>query len=411
MTAALAIDKLANLEAANKVPAKVGIAPEANKETPKTAEPIHKALHAKQETLPTKYIFKKIKADDSGLTSQVKGILDRFQINANATEYDCAVMSEDGNTLVIANRGQVGLKQLFGGTNSFTRALYKIFGWIPRMFGAAHKAIAANRYKELFTGADIEEQGEPLKHVLSALKSGEYHTVTVFHKDESTGEFTKNPVAVTITDAFDNLIDTHIRSTMQAKNLPEAEIANEIKLKKEKYGTFEKYYSADKVIPLTKSPKDLKDLLHQVTEGLYAAQGFDAFVIPSQVHPQTNVNSNDLNYLELDWHYIKQKADGKWKIVGNPKLLDSFKFKTAEDKESYLANMNPTEYSPKLTIVRPLAKASEPIPPFLSNLQQWSTMSQGSQLRTNNVEDHKLIEMTEPVNAMFIEKYDKALAA
>jgi hypothetical protein len=231
----------------------------------------------------------------------------------------------------------------------------------------------------------------------------------VFHKDEKTGDFAKNPAAIAVIDAFANLIETHIRQRMQQKNLPEEEIENEIKAKKEKYGTFEKYYSGDKLIPLSKSSDDLKDIMHQVVEGLYAAQGFDAFLIPSQVHPGTNVNSNDLNYAEIDWHYVKQNADAKWTVVGDPKLLDSVEFANAEEKETYLARMTQTKYSPKLTIVRPIDKSKDPLSPFLADLQQWSTMSQGSQLRTTNAEDLKLIEMSEPVNAASIKKLNAGL--
>ncbi len=405
------IDRLANSSATRSTAARDLAPPQASGEPGVATSPkgksLEKALHAKAETLPITYNFNKVKVGESELTPQVQSILNRFQINANATKYDTAVMSDDGNTLVIANRGEVALKQLFGGANWFNRTVYRIFGWLPRIFGASNKVVAADRYKELFNGADIEEQGEPLKHVLSALKSGEYHTVTVFHKDEKTGEFAKEPVAVVIVDAFDNLIETHSRREMQEKKLSEADMANEIKEKREKYG---KYYSADKVIPLSTSANDFKDLLHQVVEGLYAAQGFDAFVIPSQVHAQANMNSNDLNYAELDWHYIKQKPDGKWSIVGDPKLLDTIELSDPEQKDTYLNGMTKTEYSPKLTVVRPIANAEEPISPFLANLQQWSTMSQGSELRTSIEDDLKLIKMTEPVNAAVIEKYNNSIA-
>ena len=121
------------------------------------------------------------------------------------------------------------------------------------------------------------------------------------------------------------------------------------------------------------------------------------------------MNSNDLNYAEIDWHYIKQNADAKWTVVGDPKLLDSAQLSEPGQKETYLAKMTQTKYSPKLTIVRPIDKSQEPLSPFLADLQQWSTMSQGSQLRTTNAEDLKLIEMSEPVNAASIKKLNTGL--
>lgn len=373
------------------------------KQDKSTEEATKKSLHAKPETLPDKYVFKKIKADDAELTAPVAKLLNRFQINENATKYDAAVLSDDGNTLVIANRGEVGLKQLFGGTNGFTRTLYKIFGLIPRIFGAAHKAIAANNYKSMFNKPNIEEQGEPLKHVLSALKTGEYHTVTVFHKDPETGKFGKEPVAVAIIDAFDNLIEPNITREMKERKLPDEEIEKQVKVCKEK---FSKYYSQDKLIPISKSTEDLKDISHQVIEGLYAAQGFDGLIIPLQVHPQQNINSNDLNYREMKWHYIKQNKDSKWNIVGDARPLDMSGITNKDTLEKYRSRMLASAYSPKITIVRPKEVAEQMIPPFLAYLQQWSSMSQGSELRTTSPEDLKLIEMTEPVNASVIARYN-----
>ncbi len=409
------INKLASAEAGHKVEGVATAqhaAPETNKVHTTGADKakLEKSLHAKPETLQQVYKFKKVSAEDVALPESAKKILQRFEINAQSSEYDHAVLSDDAKTLVVVNNGTVALKQLCGGEGALSRFAYKCFGWIPRMFGAANKAIIVNRYKELFNAPDVEEQGEPFKHILTALASSEYHTVTVFHKDEKTGEFTKDPAAVAIIDAYANLIDNHIRHAMKAKNLPDDEIEKEIKAKKEKYGSFEKYYAADKLIPLASSSDDLKDVMHQVVEGLYAAQGFDLFVVPSQMHPQTNMNSNDLNYLELDWHYIKQKPDGQWNITGDSKLLATHEFKTPEDKDLYLKGMKEINYSPKITLVRPVAKASEPVNVFLANLQQWSNMSQGSELRTDDPQNLKLIEMTEPVNASIIKKHNSSLA-
>lgn len=368
---------------------------------------LQKQLHAKPETLAKSYDFTKIQASNPELDAKVKTILDRFQINEKATEYDNAVLSKDGNTVVVVNRGEVALKQLFGGTNAFTRFLYKIFGGIMRLFGAPHKAELANKYREIYNGETIDMQHEPLKHVMAALKSGEYHTVSVFQKDTTSGEFSKNPSAVCIIDAYENLIEPNIRREMQERSLPEEAIKKEIEQKKLQY---KDYYAADKMIPLTDVSKtNMQDLFHQVTEGLYQAQGFKGFIVPAQVHPRPNMNSNDLNYQELDWHMIAQNKDMKWQVIGDPKVLDRINNLGEEEKSKYQAKLSKSPFSPKITVVRPLAEASKPLSPFLAYLQQWSAMSQGAGLRTTSKEDLDLIELTEPVNAGIIDNYNSQM--
>lgn len=360
-------------------------------------------LHAKPQTLTKSYDFSKVSAGDDGIDGNLKKLLDRFQINSNATDYDNAVLSKDGNTLVVVNRGQVALKQLFGGTNAFTRGFYKVFGGIARLFGVAHKADAANKYKELFNAEDIEMQHEPIKHLYTALKSGEYHSVSIFYKDQKTGEFTKNPAAVTIVDAYENLIEPNIRRELEERGETAEAIEAQIKSKLSKYSD---YYSADKIIPLA-TDIHMTEIFHQTTEGLYQAQGFKAFVVPGQVHANPNMNSNDLNYQELDWHTVNQKQDGKWIVSGNAAVVDKLTNLTDEEKTKYKAQLSSSSFNPKITFVRPKDQADKAIDPFLAFLQQWSLMSQGGELRTTSKEDLELIELSEPVNAGIIMQHNE----
>lgn len=370
--------------------------------TKKAEELIQKQLHAKPEELGKSYQFTKLTTSGDQKT---KAILDRFEITDKATEYDNAVLSKDGNTLVVVNRGEVALKQLFGGANGFSRFMYKVFGWLPRLFGSPHKAELANKYKELFSGEGIDMQHEPIGHMFSALKSGEYHTVSIFQKDTTTGEFTKQPAAVAIIDAYENLIESNIRREMEERSLPDKAIDKEVEARKAQY---KDYYAGDKMIPL--SPQaSMSDLFHQMVEGLYAAQGFKAFVVPSQVHANPNVDSNDLNYQELDWHMISQNKDMQWQVMGDPKVLDKIPSLADEEKTEYKSKLTASPFSPKVTIVRPKDQADKAIPPFLAYLQQWSAMSQGAGLRTTNKEDLDLIELTEPVNAGIIQNHNSQM--
>ncbi|MDA1020284.1 MAG: hypothetical protein O2962_01900 [Cyanobacteria bacterium] len=363
-------------------------------------------LHAKPQTLTKSYDFSKVSAGDDGIDGKLKKLLDRFQINSNATDYDNAVLSKDGNTLVVVNRGQVALKQLFGGTNAFSRGFYKVFGGLARFCGVAHKAEAANKYKELFNAEDIEMQHEPIKHLFKALKSGEYHSVSIFYKDPQTGDFTKNPAAVTIIDAYENLIEPNIRRELEERGETAEAIEAQIKSKLSKYSD---YYSADKIIPLAKDIH-MTEIFHQTTEGLYQAQGFKAFVVPGQVHTNPNMNSNDLNYQELDWHTVNQRQDGEWIVSGNPAVVDKLTTINATEKTKYKTKLQSSSFNPKITFVRPKDQANKAIDPFLAFLQQWSLMSQGGELRTTSKDDLALIELSEPVNAGIIMQHNEKLA-
>ena len=360
-------------------------------------------LHAKPDQIADDYGFSKLKSDTAP-DDKLKALLNRFEINDKATKYDNAVLSQDGKTLLIVNRGPVALREVFGGSNAVTRTLYKLFGWALRRCGKANKSIAAAKYREMVNSADIDMQHEPLKHLFGALKSGEYHTVSVFYQDPKTGDFDKNPNAVAVIDAYENLIAPNLRRQMKGQK--ESEIEAEI-TKRE--AEFQDCYAADKFIPIKEGLR-MGQLFHQVAEGLQQAQGFKMLVLPSQVHSAANTNSSDLNYQEIDFHSAGQDADGNWFLSGDPKFLDQIDSISAEDKQAYRRKLKQSSFSPKLTVARPLADANKPIDPYLAYVQQWSLMSKGSGLRSSKKQDLELIELSEPVNAAIIEAYNQSIA-
>jgi hypothetical protein len=362
------------------------------------ADEIQKQLHSKPTEIRA-YNFKKVKSGDAGLSRNTETILKRFEIDGN-NKWHTATLSDDGKTLVVVTGGKTALSQLFGGSSSIGRFFYKIFGWVGRLFGAPHKALANQKYTEMYNANHNENpegfRGEPLKHLVSALSNDKYHTVAVFHKNEKTGDFEKQPVALAITDAYYNLFD----SFMPMDKVPQEEI-QKYKMK------YKKYYSLDKIIPLTKDVKEFKDIYHQIVEGLYQAQGFDLLAVPMHMHSNPNVNSNDLNYMELPWHRILQTNSGNWKIVGDSKLIDDGELKDLMDEKAraeYKAAL--IDQPHQITFVRPKSEANKPIPDILSHCDAWSQMSSGGVLRTNRAEDTILIQKVKMVDSNLINNHN-----
>jgi hypothetical protein len=364
----------------------------------KMAEDEVQNLHNKPANIGT-YNFKKIKFGDSNLSKNTENILKRFGVDGN-NKYHTAVLSEDGKSLIVISGGKTTLSQLFGGSNVISRFFYKIFGGIGRLFGAPHKALAWKKYNDHYNSSHEKNpegfKGEPIKHLISALAKDQYHGVNIFHKNEKTGDFDIQPNVIAITDAYYHLFDTF----MPLDKVPDEEI--------KKYKTqYKKYYSIDKLITLSDSPKNLKELYHEIVEGLYQAQGFDCLTIPIHIHSNSNTNSNDLNYIQLPWHRILQANSGEWKIVGDKKIIDdnesiksSMDEKTREEYKSSLIDQ-----STQITVIRPKSTANKPISNILAHCDAWSQMSSGSVIRAEKEEDRKLIKELKSVNSMLISDY------
>jgi len=398
------IDKLATKKptgpnAAVASPSKTSPASKENVSKNLAAEEIQKQLHTNPGTIRS-YNFKKVKQGDQGLSKNTENILKRFGVDGN-NKYHTAVLSDDGKTLVVITAGKTTLSQLFGGSSSVGRFFYKAFGWLGRLFGAPHRGIASSKYNEIYNASHENNpegfKGEPMKHLLSALSKDQYHSVSVFHKDDKTGDFDKQPVALAITDAYYNLFDTF----MPLDKVPPKEI-------EEYKNKYKKFYSIDKLITLSKNPAEFKDIYHQVVEGLYQAQGFDLLALPMHMHSNPNVNSNDLNYMELPWHRVLQTNAGSWKIVGDRKIVDEDEsIKSLMDekaREEYKSSL--IDQAHQITFVRPKSEAGNPIPDILAHCDAWSQMSSGSQIRADKEEDRKLIAKVKMIDSVLINNHN-----
>ena len=162
------------------------------------------------------------------------------------------------------------------------------------------------------------------------------------------------------------------------------------------------------MIPLSKNPAEFKDIFHQVVEGLYQGQGFDLLAVPMHMHSNPNVNSNDLNYMELPWHKVLQTNSGSWKIVGDKKIIDEDEgIKSLMDekaREEYKSSL--IDQAQQITFVRPKSEAGNPIPDILAHCDAWSQMSSGSQIRADKEEDRKLIAKVKMVDSVLINNHN-----
>lgn len=351
---------------------------------------LHQALQAARLK---NYNFKKITLEDTDLTDDIAKILRRHKVlNEEAYRHNKAVLSDDGNTLVLTLDGRTTLSNYFGGKGAISRFYAKTLGAIPRAFGSANTLIGSRRYKELYNQDQTidpdGEKGESLSELHKGLYSNHYHSVVVFEKDKVSGKFTKYPKALAITDSYMMLIRSNIKTIkLDAKE-------EEIKALEE---SFKKYYSLDKVLPWFSSDEnfDFNEMRHKIIEGLYQAQGFDLLTVPSQIDPSPNSNTNDLNYKRIEWHDVKQKNSGDWKAIGDPALVTDTVLSNPKEKEKYLKTLQQQNRS--ITLVRPISKAAEALAKEIAILEGLSQMSSGSQSRATE-QDLELMKQAAKVN-------------
>ena len=375
--------------------------PAEKKENPNKSaiEQIHKDLHDNPEKIGT-YNFKKIQKGEAKDSPELENVLSRYKVDG-VNKHNSAVLSSDGNTAVVITDGVTALKNGCGGTNWFTRGFNMLFGWIGRIFGSPDNRTFAKRYKELFNTAEAQDPNsmvhESLSHLMKAFKQNHYHAVHVFHKDPESGKFTKTPDAVAVTDSYYMVMDAH----QKIEDKDRAKILEEMKK------DYKNVYALDKIIPITKSGGALKDVFHQVSEGLYQAQGFDMLTVPGQVHANPNVETNDLHYEEVPFHAVVQNQKGEWKIFGDKGLLDDeATFKSNDEKENYLKHL--IDQPRHLTIVSPKT-ADKKIDRLahnnaLGHFANWINMYSGGKVRTDKKEDKELIEKANNVNANLMYK-------
>lgn len=323
---------------------------------PVAQNPSLTALHQAPARLKD-YRFRKISSESEALDSAVKKLLLKHSVyQDDKYKYNNAVLSEDGNTLVIAVNGKTLLANYFGGTGMVSRFFNRVIGFFTGVFGAVDKFAGAKKYKELYNQSHQEsldgEKGESLAELRSGLASNHYHGTVVYEKDPKTGTFEKQPKVIGITDAYMLFVRPQIKLIK-----PDA-TEEEITALEQK---FKRYYSLDKVIPLfgLNDKVDFNEIRHKIIEGLYQAQGFDLLAVPSQIDPSPMSNTNDLNYRRVNWNDVRQLNNGEWKLM--------------KDNRS-------------LTLVRPLEKSQEPLPKEIAILDAISQTSSGDASRLGDKE-------------------------
>jgi hypothetical protein len=342
--------------------------------------------------------FRQINLSSADLEKETKKILARYKVDSD--KYHRASLSKDGNTLVVVHDGKTTLAQNFGGASKLSRFFYKIFGFISRGFGAANKNIASAKYKEFFNNHDSNEKEvtmvmEPLGHLYKGLSQNHYHGITVFHRDNLTGKFSKNPSVVSIIDSYQYIFAEHMKNHDLPPEL------------KSKQSFFDNGYALDKTIPIDMDKaKNFGQLYNEIIEGFYNAQGFSFMTVPGQVHKNLSATSADLSFTELPWHRVQQSADKHWRVATKKQDINDAEFANAKDKEFYLSKVNDNNYT-YCTIVRPKADHEKPIEPLIGFMENWSQMYSGNSLRAKDKDDKRLVELAQGHSAMQINKFNQ----
>jgi hypothetical protein len=363
-------------------------AAKAKKEEPAKVD--KEKLHAKEIEAPK---FKKIEAGDKDLEKEVQAILKRYKTGSD--KYHGAAISEDGKSLVVSHDGTTTLKENFGGSTGLARFANKIF----KIFSKVDRAVATAKYQEFFNNYDPENKDvsmvhEPIKHLYKGLSSNHYHGVSIFHKDEKTGKFLKTPSAVSIIDSYKFIYDEHKKNN----DVP-ADWKDNVEM-------FDDGYALDKTIPIDmEKAKDFNVIYRELAEGLYAAQGFSFLTIPGQVNKTLNSSSKELNYVEMPWHRVHQKADKSWRVMANKKKFDPEMIDDEKDRKLYESRIDDSEFS-NITIVRPVDQAEKYVEPFIGSLENWSQMYSGNTLRANKKDDQKVVDLARGICEKYIETYN-----
>ena len=358
-----------------------------------------KALHSSNKT-KLDANFKKVNIGDADLSKEARAIMKRYKVGSD--KFHNASISTDGKTLVLTHSGKTTLTQNFGGSSSLARGFYRIFGGISRLFGVPHKDPASAKYKEYFNNEDAgsPEQTmimETLSHLYKGLSKNHYHGVSVFHLDEETGKFKKAPSAISIIDSYGYVLKEHIKNHDLPAQMKEAQ------------AEFENAYALDKSMPLDESAHDFSKTYHEITEGLYAAQGFSFLTVPGKIHQELNVNTDNLNYVELPWHRVQQMADKKWRVMADKNVFEhEAHFNTEDDRNFYNSRIVDMEHS-FVTVVRPIDQANKAINPFLGYMENWSQMYAHDTLRTKDKDDKRLVELAQQISQSYIMTYNETL--
>ncbi|MCE2929169.1 MAG: hypothetical protein LW817_06030 [Candidatus Caenarcaniphilales bacterium] len=360
-----------------------------------------KSLHSEPKTIEP-YNFSKIKAGDENLEPEVDRILGRYGINASEI-YNNAVLSKDKNTLVIATKGETALQETFGGASGFSRVMYSMFGWLPRIFGAPRKNIAANFYKRWFNSGANDSAAkmyhEDIKKLFTGLKENHYHAVTVFYRNSKTGKFEKDPAAVAITDSYLYLM----RQRAQEEGLG-------VQVKQHLESKLAKTYAVDKVIPLRdeKEAMNFYALFHQIAEGLYQAQHYDLLALPGAPHSDSHTVTEDLSFVQLPWFKLAQNDQSRWKIFGSKKYIEKNPNNLTEaSKKELLENL--IDQPNKITFVRPKDQAQDALSTIYADCDAWQSMYSGSELRTIENNDHEIAKSLIAYNETTLERYNQEL--
>lgn len=201
--------------------------------------------------------------------------------------------------------GEVALNKYFK-----TGILYKVFGWIPRIFGYANSSIG-NKWLNKSSGINFYDPSSKHSHlddpkrVRDLLKSGRY-AVSVTYKADKNGKLTKEPEAIVLIDMMYKAIDEMKEKMKGAPKEVRERVEEKIsRMNAEELNSYAMISTA-LINPKSKSdydkdsPESLSYREHLLSSIIESLEEHTSFIVPSRVFADRDAKTGKYQYDQID---------------------------------------------------------------------------------------------------------------
>ncbi len=242
-----------------------------------------------------------------------------------------AVLSKDGNSLVVAITGQDAAAKLFN--DSWFSKIW------AKLRSAPNPGLVMEWYKNYYdpkTNPRLDYKSDDPSDLVKSLKANFYHSQILFKRDPATGVFDiKNPSFVSISDSY-------------------WFAAEHAKLGKDVQNRYRHYYTIDKTVA-NPNDKELMANTATIAESFFTAlPKTNGLIVPFALKDLPNSRV-------LDWHFPLYTKDNKW-----------------------------VEEKGQVSFIRPAARTTQDIDPVIAKLDMQTRISSGDKLMPG-YQEHKAI--------------------
>ncbi len=257
-----------------------------------------------------------------------------------------AVISKDGNSLVVALNGNDAAKKLF--SNSWLKNLW------CKLTRSPNPSQGLEWYKKYYdpkTNPELEYKSDEPKRLLSSLKKGYYHAQVLFKRNPTTGIFDiKSPNFISISDSY----------WYAAQHCKLGELTNATKEQRQRVQQqYRHYYTIDKTVANPADP-DLMGNTALIAEAFFTAlPKSNGLIVPfSLKNNLAGVHSSQLN-----WRFPLFDKNDNWQMQTG-----------------------------QVSFLKPASRANQDISPVIAELDMQTRISSGIDMNTGHDKHKQLID-------------------